>query len=52
MFSPFVIVVHESLSHPQCENIDLKIIQSFLERVQIFRRCWETKECAGAGGFI
>ncbi len=34
MFSPFVIVVYESLSCPQCENMDLKIIQSLLERVQ------------------
>ncbi len=29
MFSPFVIVVHESLSRPQCENMDLKIIVIF-----------------------
>ncbi len=50
MFLPFVIVVYESLSCPQCENMDLKIIQSLFERVQICRRCWKTKECAGAGG--
>ncbi len=31
MFPPFVIVVNESLSCPQCENMDLKIIQSLLE---------------------
>ncbi len=31
MFLPFVIVVYESLSCPQCENMDLKIIQSLLE---------------------
>ncbi len=30
--------------------MDFKIIQSMLERVQICRRCWKTKECAGAGG--
>ncbi len=40
--------MYESLSCPQCENMDLKIIQSLLERVQICRRCWETKESAGA----
>ncbi len=28
MFSPFVIAVYESLSCPQCENMDLKIILS------------------------
>ncbi len=32
--------------------MDLKIIQSLLERVQICRRCWKIKECAGAGGFF
>ncbi len=35
MFEPFLIVVFESLSCPQCEQMDLKIIQSLLERVQI-----------------
>ncbi len=52
MFPPFAIVVHESLNSPQCEKMDLKIIQSLLERVQICRKCWKTKECAGAGGFF
>ncbi len=33
----------ESLSCPQCEKMDLKIIQSLLERVHICRRCWKTK---------
>ena len=28
MFEPFLIVVFESLSCPQCEKIDLKIIHS------------------------
>ncbi len=42
MFPPFVLVVYESLSCPQSENMDLKIIQSFLEIVQICRRCWKT----------
>ncbi len=35
MFEPFLIVVFESLSCPQCEKMDLKIIQSLRERVQI-----------------
>ncbi len=51
MIPPFVIAVYESLSCPQCEKMDLKIIQSLLERVQICRKCWKTKECAGAGFF-
>ncbi len=33
----------ESLSCHQCEKMDLKIIQSLLERVHICRRCWKTK---------
>ncbi len=32
---PFLIVVFESINCPQCEKMDLKIIQSLLERVQI-----------------
>ncbi len=51
MCPPFVIAVYESLNCPQCEKMDLKIIQSLLERVQICRKYWKTKECAGAGGF-
>ncbi len=35
MFEPSVIVAYESLSCPQCAKMDLKIIQSLLERVQI-----------------
>ncbi len=34
MFEPFLIVVFEFLSGPQCEKMDLKIIQSLLERVK------------------
>ncbi len=34
-FEPFLIVVFESINCPQCEKMDLKIIQSLLERVQI-----------------
>ncbi len=47
MFESFVIVVFESLDCPRCEKMDLKVIQSRLERVQICRRCCKTEECAG-----
>ncbi len=43
-FSPFLIVMHESLNCPQFKNMDFKIIQLMLERVQICRRCWKTKD--------
>ncbi len=43
MFPPFVIVMYESLNFP-CGKVDLKILQSLLERVQGCRRCWKTKE--------
>ncbi len=36
MFESSVIDAHESLSCPRCENMDLKIIQSLLERVKIY----------------
>ncbi len=52
IFEPFLIVVFESLNCTQCEKMDLKITQSLLERVQIYKRCWKTAECAGAGGFF
>ncbi len=42
MFEPFLIVVLESLNCPQCEKMDL----SLLERVQECKRCWKT-ESAG-----
>ncbi len=38
MFEPFLIVVFESLNCPQCEKMDLKIIQSLLKRVKKNRR--------------
>ncbi len=50
MFEASVIVVYESLSYHQCENMDLKIIQSLLERVQIHKNAgkpknlWELKD--------
>ena len=51
-FEPSVIVAYESLSCPQCEKMDLKIIQSLLERVQIHKKCWKTKEFVGPEGFF
>ncbi len=35
MIESSVIVIYESLSRPRCEKMDLNIIQSMLERVQI-----------------
>ncbi len=50
MFESSVIVVYESLSCPRCEKMDLKIIQSLLEMVQIHKNAgkpnnlWELKD--------
>ncbi len=52
MFEPFLIIVFESLSCPPGEKMDLKIIQSLLERVQIPKICCKTGESAGHGGFF
>ncbi len=49
MFEPFLIVVFESLNCPQCEKMDLKILQSLLERVQI---CKRYADSSGHGGFF
>ncbi len=43
MFEPFPIVVFESFSCPQREKMDLKIIQSLLERVQICKDAGKMK---------
>ncbi len=49
-FEPSVIVAYESLSCPHCEKMDLKIIQSLLERVQINKNAgkpnnlWDLKD--------
>ncbi len=49
-FEPSVIVAYESLSCPKYEKMDLKIIQSLLERVQIHKNAgkpknlWELKD--------
>ncbi len=37
MFESSVIGAYESLSRPQCEKMDLNIIQSLLERIQIHK---------------
>ncbi len=37
VFESSLIVTYESLSRPWCENLDLHIIQSLLERVQIHK---------------
>ncbi len=52
MFESSVIVANESLSCPQCEKMDLKTIQSMLERVQMHKQCWKTKSFVGAEGFF
>ncbi len=36
-FKSSVIATNESLSCPRCEKMDLKIIQSLLERVRIHK---------------
>ncbi len=43
MFQSSVIVAYESLSYPRCEKMDLKIIQSLLERVQIHKNAGQPK---------
>ncbi len=48
MFESCVTVANESLRCPRCEKMDLKIIQSLLERVQY----WTTKEFVGPEGFF
>ncbi len=50
MFESSAIVTFESLCYTQCEKMDLKIIQSLLERVQIHKNAgkpknlWELKD--------
>ncbi len=50
MFESSVIVSYESLSCPRCEKMDLKVIQSLLERVQLHKKCckknrlWDLKD--------
>ncbi len=50
MFESSVIVANESLSCPWCEKMDLKIIQSLLEKVQIHKNAgkpnhlWDLKD--------
>ncbi len=49
---PFLIVVFESINCPQCEKMDLKIIQSLLERGSNMQKCWKTAESTERGGFV
>ncbi len=51
MFEPFLIVVFESINCPQCEKMDLKIIQSLLEGFNM-QKCWKTAESTERGGFV
>ncbi len=50
MFESSVIVAYESLGCPPCEKLDLKIIHSLLERVQIHKNAgkpnnlWDLKD--------
>jgi len=41
MFEPFSIVVFESVNCLQCEKMDIKIIQSLLERVPMSKIVWK-----------
>ncbi len=43
MFESSVIAAYESLSRPRCEKMDLNIIQSLLERVQIHKNAGKPK---------
>ncbi len=43
MFESSGIDAYESLGCPRCENMDLKIIQSLLERVQIHKNAGKPK---------
>ncbi len=43
MFESSVIVVYESFSCTRCEKMDLKIIQSLLERVQMHKNTAKPK---------
>ncbi len=43
MFESSVINANESLGCPRCEKMDLKIIQSLLERVQIHKNAGKPK---------
>jgi len=52
VFESCVIVAKESLRCPRREKMDLKIIQSLLERVQIHEKCKKNKEFVGAEGFF
>ncbi len=52
VFEPSVIVAYESLSCPQCEKMDLKTIQSLLERVQMHKNAGKPKNCGSWRIFV
>ncbi len=52
MFESSVIDVYKSLSCPRCEKMDLIIIQSLLERVQIHKIAGKPNIFMGAEGFF
>ncbi len=52
MFEPFLIVVFESINCPQCEKMDLKIIQSTVGKGSNMQKCWKTAESTERGGFV
>ncbi len=43
MFESSLMFANESLSCPRCDKMDLKIIQSLLERVQIHKNARKPK---------
>ncbi len=51
MFESSVIVANQSLSCPRCEKMDLKIIQSLLERVQIHKNAGKPKNLWNPNNF-
>ncbi len=51
VFESSVIAAYESLSHPQCENMHLKIIQTLLEKVQIHKNAGKPKGLWDLKGF-
>ncbi len=51
MFEASVIAAYESLSRPQCGKMDLKIIQSLLERVQIHKNAGKSQNLWELKGF-
>ncbi len=49
-FEPSVIVAYKSLSCPQCEKMDLKIIV-IVGKGSNTQKCWKTKDVVGPEDF-